>query len=428
MKGRRSFEHCRIQHTGAWRVLLPAALMIAAACFAEQQQTAPRRRTPRAARLKTIQLPEPVTDSPVSFEKALAGQQKVELPSDRRLRFSEIGQLAWAAQGVAVPEIEGGQVQNLQFPIKVYLSLPDGLYLYNPVSHALEQTSDREARQDLARALLNPPATLTGGCQIIIAGSARDFTARYGARARTALLLQTGQMAQSIQLQAVALGLTFISIDNIDSAAVRRTTRFPRSLEPLYVAFVGYPVSAVPEPTFEQPTREAGRKVVIVAAQQGFQDVELFEAKRALELASVQTLVASVRSGPMAGELGGTLVADLALRQVNVSEFDGLIFVGGRGAVDYYSNTSVLNLARQAATQRKVLAASGIAPSILANAGVLRGVQATAFLSERARLMQAGAAYTGQPTEKDGLIVTSTGPLAVAEFVNAILQGLGEAG
>ena len=130
----------------------------------------------------------------------------------------------------------------------------------------------------------------------------------------------------------------------------------------------------------------------------------------------------------MAGELGGTLVADLALRQVNVNELDGLIFVGGRGAVDYYNNTAVLNLARQAATQRKVLAASGIAPSILANAGVLRGVQATAFLSERVRLMQAGATYTGQAAEKDGLIVTSTGPLAVAEFVNAILQGLGEAG
>ena len=84
-------------------------------------------------------------------------------------------------------------------------------------------------------------------------------------------------------------------------------------------------------------------------------------------------------------------------------------------------------LVRQAATQRKVLAAIGTAPSILAGAGALKGARATAYLSEQARLVQGGASYTGNPVEKDGLTITATGALAVPAFVRTIVDALAEA-
>ena len=34
--------------------------------------------------------------------------------------------------------------------------------------------------------------------------------------------------------------------------------------------------------------------------------------------------------------------------------------------------------------------------------------------------------YTGNPVEKDGLMITATGPLAAGLFTQAILEGLGE--
>ena len=57
------------------------------------------------------------------------------------------------------------------------------------------------------------------------------------------MAMQAGKMSQNIQLQAVAQGLTFVSIDAVEGADVRRVARIPRNYEPLYVAIVGYPAS-----------------------------------------------------------------------------------------------------------------------------------------------------------------------------------------
>lgn len=413
-------SHCRC---------LPAAflvLIVGAACLG-QELPGVRRRASRAASLKTIQLPEALTDSALGLEQALVALQQTPLPSDQRLRFSDVGQLAWAAQGVRVPRVTaGGTATPAEVPpMRVYFILPEGTYLYNPASHALEQTGDDDERQSLARALLNQPSAPAGGCQIIFAGSSRDFAARYGTQARNAMLLQAGQMAQSVQLQAVARGMTFVGIDNVNATNVRKAIRISRGLEPLYAMIVGYPAGQAPAAVAAEPVPvPTGKGALLVVPPQSFQDQELFETKRALELAGISASVASTRRGPLTGMLGGTINADLQLSQVNVSDYSAVVFIGGLGVIDYLNSSTVLNVARQALAQGKVVAAIGTAPAILANAGVLRSVQATAYISEQARLVQGGATYTGNPVERQGLIVTATGPFAVAPFVQAILDAL----
>jgi protease I len=125
---------------------------------------------------------------------------------------------------------------------------------------------------------------------------------------------------------------------------------------------------------------------------------------------------------------GGTLQADVLLNQVSIDNVDAVVFIGGVGAAEYVRNPIAQNLARQVSVRRKVLAAIGTAPSILASAGVLRGARVTAYLSEQQRIVRAGAVYTGNPAEKDGLIVTATGSAAVPLFTQAILEGLGQVG
>ena len=127
------------------------------------------------------------------------------------------------------------------------------------------------------------------------------------------------------------------------------------------------------------------------------------------ELAGVQVMVASTRLGQLTGMLGGSIRADLLLNQAKADDFNAIVFIGGVDTMIYVNNSIALNLARQATTKRKVLAAIGTAPSILAGAGLLRGVRSTAYLSEQDRMVQAGAIYTGNPVEKDDLIVTATG-------------------
>jgi len=101
-----------------------------------------------------------------------------------------------------------------------------------------------------------------------------------------------------------------------------------------------------------------------------------------------------------------------------------VIFIGGLGTIEYYTNPLAVGLARQAVARQKVLAASSTAPAILANAGVLRGVRATALPAERNRLVAAGAVFTGNAVERDGRIITSTGPLVVPLFAGAIVDAL----
>ncbi len=390
------------------------------------------RRTLGTQRLKTIQLPEPVTSSAVSLEQAIIEQANMQLPGNQRVEFAKIGQLAWAAQGVrmspAVSTPAPTRMPGERFPIVVYFVLPDGVYLYNPTGHTLQQTGEGDGRQTIANALLNQPAAVTGGFQVILAGSFRDFAARYGARARTVMQLQAGRMSQNIQLQAAALGLAFIGIDTVESSSVRRVTRIARNLDPLYAAIVGYPASEAARQTATEQVVNGTKRALLVVPPQGFQDQELLETRRVLELAGVQVTLASTRMGPILGMLGGTAQADILLNQANVDNYDAIVFIGGVGAIDYINNPIAQNLVRRAVARGKVLAAIGTAPSILAGAGALSGVRATAYLSEQGRLVLGGANYTGNPVEKDGLIVTAVGPLAATTFAQAIVDGLAEQG
>jgi protease I len=396
----------------------------------KQAPTRQARRGAPATRLKTIQLPQPATSSAVSVEQAMIEQHKTQAPGNQRLDLAQIGQLAWATQAAGTPSLVTVPTPapiSSEPLIRAYFIIPEGVFAYEPAGHLMQQISDGDVRAAMAAALSNQPSAPAGGCQVILAASTKDFTARYGARGRTVSALLAGRASQSIQLQAVALGLTFVSIDAVEGTDVRRVARIPRNYEALYAIFVGYPAGQAPADTTPQAAvPQSGRSALLIIAPRGFQDEELFATRRALELAGVQVTVASTRMGVLTGMLGRTTQANMLLNQANVDNFDALVFIGGIGAIDYINNPTAQNLARQAAAKQKVLAAIGTAPSILAGAGVLQGVTATAYLAEQQRLIRGGALYTGNAAEKQGLIITAVGSPAAALFAQAILEGLGE--
>ena len=404
-------------------------LIAAGTCAGRQSQAAPTRRTP-ASKLKIIQLPEPATSSAVNVEQALLALHNLPVPGNQRLDLPKISQLAWAIQKVIVApttNTTGAAAAPTEITaMKVYFVLPDGVHLYNPLDHTLQQVDDQDVREAMTAALMNQTGAPTGGCQVVLAASAQDYNRRYNARGRTVMALQAGQMARSMQLEAVAQGLTFLSVDAVDAAAVRRVIRVLRTQEPLFVAFVGYPVGQTLSTAGEQ-TRASQATVLFVVPPQGFQDEEFLTTKRGLEQAGAQVLIASTRMGLLTGMLGGTTRADLLLNQANLDNFSAVVFIGGVGVIDSLNSPVVAGVVRSAVAKRKVLAALGTAPSILAGAGALKGARATAYLSEQARLVQGGALYTGNPVERDGLTVTATGALAVPVFVRTIVEAVAEA-
>jgi len=80
--------------------------------------------------------------------------------------------------------------------------------------------------------------------------------------------------------------------------------------------------------------------------------------------------------------LGGEVQPDFAISDVNASEFDAVVVVGGSGSPKYlWDDTQLRNLVRDAYADGKVVAAICLSPVVLARAGILTGKSATVFPS-----------------------------------------------
>ncbi|GAH93037.1 unnamed protein product, partial [marine sediment metagenome] len=145
-------------------------------------------------------------------------------------------------------------------------------------------------------------------------------------------------------------------------------------------------------------------------------DEEYKEPRRILENAGFEITVASFGLDTCRGTLGSMVKPDILLNDVDAVNFDCVIFVGGAGSSEYFTNPRALSIAKQAAAPDKILAAICIAPVTLANAGVLRGKKVTAFPSVQKDLEKQGAVYTGEEVEVDGNIITANGPQSAKEF------------
>ncbi len=163
-------------------------------------------------------------------------------------------------------------------------------------------------------------------------------------------------------------------------------------------------------------------RVVMVIANNGFRDEELFVTKRVLEDAGVKVVVASDALSTARGMLGGKFKPDMLYKDIDPSKFDGIIFVGGIGASVFWNDKKAHEIAREFFKKKKLVAAICIAPVTLAKAGILNGRRGTVWPSEGRTLERYGCKYTGRGVEVDGFVVTAAGPRFAKDFANEILR------
>lgn len=166
------------------------------------------------------------------------------------------------------------------------------------------------------------------------------------------------------------------------------------------------------------------KKVVMIIAHDNFRDEEFLEPAEILEKNGIEVMVASSKLGPAKGKLGAMVKPDMLLKEVNIKDFDAIVFVGGPGAAEYFDDSVAHKLAKDAYASGKVVSAICVAPVILARAGILQGKKATVWESEGELLKSLGADYTGKPVEIDGLIITAAGPFAAKDFGEEIVKAL----
>lgn len=164
------------------------------------------------------------------------------------------------------------------------------------------------------------------------------------------------------------------------------------------------------------------RTIALVIAERVFRDEEYIVPKAILEQKGIRIITVSTTTGWAVGKLGARVQPDRLINDVDPKELDALAFIGGGGAEQYFDDPVAHKLARTILAEKKPLAAICIAPVILARAGVLQGKKATVYVDGRGDLERMGAEYTGNPVEKDGLVLTANGPEAAEAFGNALAE------
>jgi protease I len=179
----------------------------------------------------------------------------------------------------------------------------------------------------------------------------------------------------------------------------------------------------------EEVTEEkvlTGKKIVMIIAPQNFRDEELFEPKQILTEKGAEVKVASASLETAKGMLGAEVKPDMLTSEIKPEDWNAIILIGGTGASQYWDDFSVHSILNEAVKQNKIVGAICIAPVTLANARILSGKKATVFSSEVQKLKDKGAECTGKDVERDGNIITASGPQAAKEFGSAIAQALTE--
>ncbi|MBN2015381.1 DJ-1/PfpI family protein [Candidatus Dojkabacteria bacterium] len=169
---------------------------------------------------------------------------------------------------------------------------------------------------------------------------------------------------------------------------------------------------------------ERTNNIVLVLGANDYNDEEFTRVRDALEAENYNVTIASKGVTTAKGMNGGVAQVDLDITEVNVEDFDAIVFIGGSGAHEFFDDKDAQNLSKEFYNNGKITAAICSAPTILANAGLLEGKDATCFPGYEDNLTSKGANYTADPVTQDGLIITGSGPESATSFGEKIVEAL----
>lgn len=171
-------------------------------------------------------------------------------------------------------------------------------------------------------------------------------------------------------------------------------------------------------------------KILIVAAN-GFEQSELEVPRDKLAQRGADVHVASPKGDRITGwkgtDWGGAVDVDLALEDVSADAYDAIVLPGGVINPDLLRvNDKAVALIRAFHNSGKVIAAVCHAPWLLAEAGLLKGRDATSYHSIRTDVQNAGANWQDKAVVADQGIVTSRAPEDLDVFVDKIVEEIEE--
>ncbi len=189
-----------------------------------------------------MKLPAPSKDGRISLEKTIEKWRSVRAFAAKKLSLEQMGQLAWAAQGITSPRgYRASPSAGALYPLEIYFVTEEAVYRYIPAEHGFELHKEGDARRALSEAALGQGFVADAPLDIVIAAVYERTARKYGERSRRYVHIEVGHAGQNILLQAVALGLGAVPVGAFHDKAVAKALSLPADHEPLYIISVGYP-------------------------------------------------------------------------------------------------------------------------------------------------------------------------------------------
>ncbi len=168
-------------------------------------------------------------------------------------------------------------------------------------------------------------------------------------------------------------------------------------------------------------TRQSPSALVLFA--EGSEELEAITIVNILRRGGVHTTLAGLTDGALRGSRGIVIVPDTTLDAVFNQDFDLVVLPGGQpGTRNLKADARVLQLLQRFAAQGKFVAAICAAPSVLAEAGLLNGKQATCYpccLEDYPQVQVQTSALV-----EDGKLITSRGPGTAMDFALLLVERL----
>jgi protease I len=170
-----------------------------------------------------------------------------------------------------------------------------------------------------------------------------------------------------------------------------------------------------------------GKKVAILVATEGIEQVELVEPRKALEEAGATVELISTETGEAQAfnhlDKADTFPIDHAAKDVSADDYDGLMLPGGVANPDALRmDQDAVKLVRAFFDAGKPVAAICHAPWTLVEADVVRGRKLTSWPSLQTDIRNAGGEWVDQEVVVDQGLVTSRKPDDLPAFNTKMVE------
>jgi protease I len=168
-------------------------------------------------------------------------------------------------------------------------------------------------------------------------------------------------------------------------------------------------------------------KTIAFLATDGVEDSELREPKNAVTEAGAEADVVSIKEGEIEGKKGTTFKVDKLVRDVDASDYDGLVLPGGVANPDKLRmDEKAVRFVRDFFEQGKPVGVICHGAWTLVEAGVLKGRTLTSYPSIKTDVVNAGGNWVDEEVVVDRGLVSSRWPDDLPAFCAKLIEEIAE--